>query len=37
MTTDIQTAEVTTSDLRKFGFIMGGMVVLIFGLIFLDF
>ena len=34
MTTDIQTAEVTTSDLRKFGFIMGGMVVLIFGLIF---
>ncbi len=34
MTTDIQTAEVTTSDLRKFGFIMGGMVALIFGLIF---
>ncbi len=34
MTTDIQTAEVTTSDLRKFGFIMGGMVALMFGLIF---
>jgi len=34
MTTDIQTAEVTTSDLRKFGFIMGGMIALIFGLIF---
>ena len=34
MTTDIQTAEVTTSDLRKFGFIMGGMIALMFGLIF---
>ena len=34
MTTDIQTAEVTKSDLRKFGFIMGGMVALIFGLLF---
>ncbi len=27
-------AEVTKSDLRKFGFIMGGMFALIFGLIF---
>ena len=34
MTTDIKTEEVTTSDLRKFGFIMGGMVALMFGLIF---
>jgi len=29
-----QVAEVTTSDLRKFGFIMGGMFALMFGLIF---
>jgi len=34
MSTEINTAEVTTSDLRKFGFIMGGMFALIFGLIF---
>ena len=34
MITDIQTAKVSTSDLRKFGFIMGGMVALMFGLIF---
>ena len=34
MTTDVQTAEVTKSDLRKFGFIMGGMIALIFGLLF---
>ena len=34
MSTEINTAEVTTSDLRKFGFIMGGMFALIFGLVF---
>ncbi len=34
MSTEINTAEVTKSDLRKFGFIMGGMFALIFGLIF---
>lgn len=34
MTTDTLQAEVTTSDLRKFGFIMGAMIVLIFGLFF---
>jgi hypothetical protein len=34
MNTDINTAEITKSDLRKFGFIMGGMFTLIFGLIF---
>lgn len=34
MTTDIQTAEVTKSDLRKFGFIMGVMIALMFGLLF---
>ncbi|MCF6191357.1 MAG: SxtJ family membrane protein [Cocleimonas sp.] len=34
MSNEINTAEVTTSDLRKFGFIMGGMFALIFGLIF---
>jgi len=31
MTTEINTAEVTKTDLRKFGFIMGGMVALMFG------
>ncbi|WP_299870759.1 SxtJ family membrane protein [uncultured Cocleimonas sp.] len=34
MNTDTQTVEVTKSDLRKFGFIMGGMIALMFGLIF---
>ena len=34
MTTDAPTTEVTRSDLRTFGFIMGGMFALIFGLIF---
>lgn len=34
MSNEINTAEVTNSDLRKFGFIMGGMFALIFGLIF---
>lgn len=34
MSTEINTAKVTISDLRKFGFIMGGMFALIFGLIF---
>ena len=34
MNTKINTAEATKSDLRKFGFIMGGMFSLIFGLIF---
>jgi len=34
MNTEINTAEVTKSDLRKFGIIMGGMFALIFGLIF---
>jgi hypothetical protein len=34
MSNEINTAEVTKSDLRKFGFIMGGMFALIFGLIF---
>ncbi len=34
MNNEINTAEVTKSDLRKFGFIMGGMFALIFGLIF---
>ncbi len=34
MSNEINTAEVTRSDLRKFGFIMGGMFALIFGLIF---
>lgn len=34
MTTDTLQPEVTTSDLRKFGFIMGIMIVLIFGLFF---
>ena len=34
MNTEINTTEVTRSDLRKFGFIMGGMFALIFGLIF---
>jgi len=34
MSNEINTAEVTNSDLRKFGFIMGGMLALIFGLIF---
>ena len=31
MNTEINTAEVTTLDLRKFGFIMGAMFALIFG------
>ena len=30
----VEIAEVTTTDLRKFGFIMGGMFALIFGLVF---
>ena len=34
MSNEINTPEVTKSDLRKFGFIMGGMFTLIFGLIF---
>ncbi len=34
MSIEINTAEITKSDLRKFGFIMGGMIALIFGLIF---
>jgi hypothetical protein len=34
MSNEINTAEVTKSDLRKFGLIMGGMFALIFGLIF---
>jgi len=34
MSTEINTAEVTKSDLRKFGLIMGGMFALIFGLLF---
>ena len=34
MNTEISTTEITKSDLRKFGFIMGGMFTLIFGLIF---
>jgi len=34
MNTEINTVEVTKSDLRKFGFIMGGMFALIFGLLF---
>ncbi len=34
MSNEINTAEVTNSDLRKFGFIMGGMFAFIFGLIF---
>ena len=34
MSNDINTAEITKSDLRKFGFIMGGMFALIFGLVF---
>ncbi|MEE9327069.1 MAG: SxtJ family membrane protein [Cocleimonas sp.] len=33
MSTEINTAEVTTTDLRKFGFIMGSMFALIFGLL----
>jgi hypothetical protein len=33
MSTEINTAEVTTTDLRKFGFIMGTMFALIFGLL----
>lgn len=33
MTLDIQTAEVTKSDLRTFGFIMGGMIAFMFGLV----
>jgi len=31
---EINNTEITNSDLRKFGFIMGGMFALIFGLIF---
>ena len=34
MTADTQTVEVTKLDLRKFGFIMGGMIALMFGLFF---
>lgn len=34
MNTETNTAEITTADLRKFGFIMGGMFALIFGLLF---
>ena len=34
MNTEINVAEVTKSDLRKFGFIMGTMFALIFGLLF---
>jgi len=34
MSTEPKITEVTKSDLRKFGFIMGGMFALIFGLIF---
>jgi len=34
MNNQIQKTEVTTADLRKFGFIMGGMFALIFGLVF---
>jgi len=34
MNTEINKLEVTKSDLRKFGFIMGSMFALIFGLIF---
>jgi hypothetical protein len=34
MSTETNTADITKSDLRKFGFIMGGMFALIFGLIF---
>ena len=34
MNTEINTVEVTKSDLKKFGFIMGGMFALIFGLLF---
>lgn len=34
MNQEISTTEITTSDLRKFGFIMGGMFALIFGLLF---
>jgi hypothetical protein len=34
MNNQIQKTEVTTGDLRKFGFIMGGMFALIFGLVF---
>ncbi len=34
MNTEIETQAVTKTDLRKFGFIMGGMFALIFGLIF---
>ncbi len=34
MSNEINTTEVTKSDLRKFGFIMGGMFTLIFGLLF---
>ena len=34
MSNEINTANITKSDLRKFGFIMGGMFALIFGLIF---
>ncbi len=34
MHTEIETQAVTKTDLRKFGFIMGGMFALIFGLIF---
>jgi len=34
MNIETNTTKVTTSDLRKFGFIMGGMFALIFGLLF---
>ena len=34
MNIDNKTAKASTSDLRKFGFIMGGMFALMFGLIF---
>ena len=34
MTTQIQQDDVTKSDLRKFGLIMGAMIALIFGLLF---
>ena len=34
MNTEIETQDVTKKDLQKFGFIMGGMFALMFGLIF---